>query len=118
MEKNLENLVLSLKNKSYKLQPSRRVNFPKVNGKLRPLGIASYEDKLVQLALKTVIEAVYEPRFLDCMYGFRPNRGCHDALKRLNQMIEWNKTSYVVDADIRSFFNCMSHEWIIEFVKV
>ncbi len=77
LEQNIEGLVERLKKKSYKPQPSLRVYIPKSNGKLRPLGIASYEDKIVLLALKKILEAIYEPRFLNCMYGFRPNRGCH-----------------------------------------
>lgn len=71
LEQNIEGLVERLKRKSYKPQPSLRVYIPKSNGKLRPLGIASYEDKIVQLALKKVLEAIYEPRFLNCMYGCR-----------------------------------------------
>lgn len=80
------------------------------------MGIAAYEDKLVQQALKKVLEAVFEPRFGDCMYGFRPGRSCHDALKRLNAIIERGKTSYILDADIEGFFNHIDHEWIIKFV--
>lgn len=84
LDRNLEDLVLALKNKAYKPMPTLRKYIPKSNGKQRPLGIACYEDKIVQLALKKVVEAVFEPRFLDGMFGFRANRGCHDALKALN----------------------------------
>ncbi len=118
LEANIENLVLRLKNKSYKPQPSLRVYIPKSNGKLRPLGIASYEDKIVQLALKKIIEAIYEPRFLMNMYGFRPHRGCHDAVKDLHARLNQDKTSYVVDADIKGFFDHMQHEWIMKFLNL
>jgi retron-type reverse transcriptase len=77
------------------------VEIPKDNGKTRPLSIYCYEDKLVQDALKRVLEAVFEPHFYDEMMGFRPNRNCHMALRKLNHMIEEEKTSYILDADIK-----------------
>ena len=118
LEENLTNLVSKLKNKSYKPLPSLRVFIPKANGKKRPLGIASYEDKIVQLAVKKILEAIYEPRFLNCMYGFRPNRGCHDAIKEVQYQINKRCINYVVDADIRGFFDHMSHEWMMEFLRL
>lgn len=117
LDENLDNLVLRLKNKSYKPSPTLRKYIPKGNGKQRPLGIASYEDKIVQKALKKLIEAIYEPRFLDCMYGFRPNRGCHDALKSLNWIIESKKINYVLDADIKGFFENIDHEWLMKCLE-
>lgn len=77
LERNLEDLVARLKRKSYKPKPARRIEIPKENGKTRPLNIYSYEDKLVQEALRRILEAVFEPHFYDEMMGFRPNRGCH-----------------------------------------
>lgn len=118
LEENIDSLVTRLKNKAYKPIPSLRKYIPKGNGKVRPLGIACYEDKIVQLALKKIVEAVYEPKFLDCMYGFRPQRGCHDALKSLNRNIERGKVNYVLDADILGFFNNVSHEWMMKIVEV
>ena len=115
-EANVKALVERLKRKSYKPQPARRVEIPKDNGKTRPLSIYCYEDKLVQEALKRILEAVFEPHFYDEMMGFRPNSGCHQALRMLNGMIMY-QTVYIVDADIRSFFDHMAHEWIIKFVE-
>ena len=117
LEANLDDLMERLKRKAYKPQPARRVEIPKDNGKTRPLSIYCYEDKLVQAALKKVIEAVFEPMFYDSMMGFRPNRNCHQALRKLNVMIEREKTSYILDADIKGFFNHLNHEWIVRFVE-
>lgn len=117
LERNLEDLVARLKRKSYKPKPAGRIEIPKENGKTRPLNIYSYEDKLVQEALRRILEAVFEPHFYDEMMGFRPNRGCHKAIKKLNTMIEKNFTNYVLDADIRGFFDNLDHKWIIRFVE-
>ena len=117
LEENLEKLVESLKRKSYKPKPAKRVEIPKDNGKTRPLSIYCYEDKLVQEALRRILEAVFEPHFHDEMMGFRPNRSCHKALRKLNVMIMREKTSYVLDADIKGFFDHLDHEWIIRFVE-
>ena len=116
LEENLEKLVERLKNRSYKPKPARRVEIPKLNGKTRPLSIYCYEDKLVQEALRRILEAVYEPHFYDEMMGFRPNRGCHKAIRKLNLMLERKPTNYVLDADIKGFFQHLDHEWIIRFI--
>ena len=81
------------------------------------LTVAAYEDKLVQSALGRVLMAVYEPKFTNNMYGFRPNRGCHDALKSLSRLVENGKTNYIVEADIKGYFNNIDHERAIELIK-
>ncbi len=117
LDENLNRLVERLKKKSYRPQPARRVEIPKDNGKSRPLSIYCYEDKLVQEALKEILEAVFEPHFYDEMMGFRTNRGCHDAIRKLNVMLEREYTNYVLDADIKGFFDHLDHEWIVRFIE-
>ena len=117
LDRNIKELVQRLKNKSFKPLPSLRVYIPKGNGKKRPLGIASYEDKIVQMAVKKILGAIYEPRFLNCMYGFRPNRGCHEAIKEVYQRISYGKISYIVDADIKGFFDHIDHDWMMKFLE-
>lgn len=117
LDANLESLVDRIKRKAYKPQPARRVEIPKDNGKTRPLSIYCYEDKLVQEALKRILEAVFEPHFYDEMMGFRPNRSCHQALRKLNIMLEKENTNYVLDADICGFFDHINHEWAVKFIE-
>ncbi len=105
-----------MKRHAYKPQPARKVEIPKENGKTRPLSIYCYEDKLVQEALRRILAAVFEPHFYEEMMGFRPDRGCHDAIRMLNTMIEKRYTNYVLDADIKSFFNHLDHDWILKFI--
>jgi RNA-directed DNA polymerase len=104
LESNIKDLAERLKRKRYRPQPVRRTYIPKDEKSKRPLGIPSYEDKIVQLGLNKILQAIYEQDFLNLSYGFRPGRSCHDAIKALNRSIEYGKTSYIVDADIRSFF--------------
>ena len=117
LDENLDKLVDRMKRKAYHPQPARRVEIPQDNGKTRPLSIYCYEDKLVQEALRRILEAVFEPMFYDEMMGFRPNRNCHMALRKLNVMLEEKYTNYVLDADIKGFFDHLDHGWIIKFVE-
>jgi group II intron reverse transcriptase/maturase len=117
LEENLDNLIKKMKKLSYKPLPVRRVHIPKGNGKLRPLGILSYEDKLVQGVMTNVLSAIYESIFLETSYGFRPGKDCHQAIKYLDDKIMRGKTNYVVDADIKGFFDNVNHEWLIKFLE-
>ena len=117
LEENLEQLAKEIQGKKYKPSPAKRVYIPKANGKMRGLAIAVYEDKIVQLALKKIIEAIFEPKLSNNMYGFRPNRSCHDALKTLNITIEKKKVNYIVDADIKGYFDHIDWDWLIKCVE-
>lgn len=118
LDENLNNLVERLKTKSYRPSPAIRVNIPKPNGKVRGLAISNFEDKIVQLAVKKIVEAIFEPKFTNNMFGFRPNKSCHDCLKYLNYCIERKYTSYILDADIKGYFDNINHEIIMKCVKM
>ena len=118
LEKNLNDLVERLKTMSYRPSPARKVNIPKANGKLRGLAIANFEDKIVQLAIKKIVEAIFEPKFTNNMFGFRPNKSCHDALRYLNHCIEWNYTNFILDADIKGYFDNINHDLIIKGLEM
>lgn len=117
LDENLKNLVQKMKEFSYRPQPVLRTYIPKPNGDLRPLGIPSYEDKLVQGVMGDILTQVYEPRFLDCSYGFRPGRGQHQAIKKINDLIMHKRVNFILDCDIKSFFDNIGHSWLIRFLE-
>ena len=116
LENNIEKLEKELQSMKYIPSPAKRVYILKANGKKRGLAIANYEDKIVQLAMKKIIEAIFEPKLSESMYGFRPNKSCHDALKALNKNL-YKKVRFIVDADIKGFFDHVDHKWLIKCVE-
>jgi len=117
LDRNIEDLHSQVHRGAYRAQPSRRRYIPKADGRQRPLAVAALEDKIVQRAVVAVLNAVYEEDFLGFSYGFRPKRGQHDALDALAVGITSKRVNYILDADIRSFFDTVSQEWLIRFVE-
>lgn len=117
MKNNITDLHRRLHQGSYRAQPGRRHYIPKADGKQRPLGIASLEDKIVQYALVKILNAVYENDFMGFSYGFRPGRSQHDALDALATGLVRTNVNWVLDADISQFFDRVSHEWLIRFTE-
>ncbi|MFA5385322.1 MAG: reverse transcriptase domain-containing protein [Eubacteriales bacterium] len=118
LKANIADLVDRMKRQAYKPQTVRRVFIPKPGSdKMRPLGVPAYEDKLVQAVIVRILNAIYEQDFLGFSYGFRPGRCAHDALKHLNNLIGEQRVNYIVDADIKGFFDHVDHIWTMEFLK-
>jgi group II intron reverse transcriptase/maturase len=118
LNKNLEELVIRLKRKKYKPIPARRVYIPKNETEKRPLGIPALENKIVERGITWILESIYEQDFLKSSYGFRPNRNAHQALKELNELIMFQPVNHIVEADIKGFFDNVSHEKLKEFLRI
>lgn len=118
LEENLTDLVNRMRRQAYKPLPARRTYIPKPGtDEKRPLGIPAYEDKLVQAALTKVLNAIYEEIFLDCSFGYRPGRSCHDAIKMLRAIVNKPSIHYVVDTDLKKFFDSVNHNWMMKFLE-
>jgi group II intron reverse transcriptase/maturase len=116
LEENIRDLVERLKQKRYRAKLVKRHYIPKGNGQLRPLGIPAVEDKLLQVAVSRVLEAIYEQDFLPCSYGYRPGVGALDAVDKLTVKLQFGRYHYVVEADIKGFFDTMDHEWLVRML--
>jgi RNA-directed DNA polymerase len=114
---NLEDLCARLRRLGYRPKPSRRVYIPKASGGRRALGIPSFEDRMVQERLSRILQAIWEAEFRDCSYGFRPGRSAHQALARLNHIIAVERTQWLVEADIKGFFDHVHHEHLMRFIE-
>jgi retron-type reverse transcriptase len=117
---NLEDLVARMKRMAYRPQPVKEVLIPKDGkpGTTRALGISTFEDKLVQKRMQELLESIYEPLFWECSYGFRPKRGCHDAIKALRTYLDKEEVETVIDVDLANFFGSIDHQMMLDTLRM
>ena len=118
LDENLRDLVARMKAKRYWPQPAKRVYIPKDEHSQRPLGLPALEDKIVQKGIAEILTAIYEADFLDCSHGFRPGRGCHQAINAVDKTIMTQPINYVIDADIKGYFDSVSHSGLMQCLRV
>jgi group II intron reverse transcriptase/maturase len=118
LESHLQDLHVRMKSMRYRHQPIRRVHIPKGQGQTRPIGISAFEDKLVQDAVREVLEALYEQDFLDCSYGFRPGRRAHDAVRTLDRVVHRGEVSWILEADVVSFFDRLDRTELKKMLEI
>jgi len=118
LESNLDKLISKIGRRAYKPLPSKRVYIPKNEHEKRPLGISAFETKIVESGVARILRSIYEVDFLPCSYGFRPGQCCHDALFALDQAIMYQPVNHIVECDIKGFFDAVSHEHLLNFLKI
>lgn len=118
VSENIENLHLKLKGKTYRASAIQRVNIPKGNGKMRPLGLPTAEDKVVQQAVSTLVQSIWEEEFKPFSYGYRPSKSAHQAVNSLRMNLRCRPYGYIVEADIKGFFDNMSHDWLMKMLAL
>lgn len=118
LDDNVEELITRMKHKKYKPIPARRVYIPRNEREKRPLGIPALENKIVELGITRILQSIYEEDFLECSFGFRPKRSCHQAINRVDKLIMTKQVNHIVEADIKGFFDNVSHEELMKFLEI
>jgi len=117
LEDNIKSLIIRIRRGTYKPKPARKTEIPKEDGSTRPLVISCFEDKLIQIAISTILNKIYEPLFLPCSYGFRPGKSCHDALRALSKATFKNQNGAIVEIDIQKYFNTIPHKALLDILR-